>query len=167
MITVGEVVVAVVELYMWWLANEVEVERAGLVLGGAPPDGLELGGEELLLADDDGDVVLVVVDGDARAGHPGADGEGALHGEQLVVAAVEEGHLAAELAGDHVQVGAHLAGAEAHDVVQGVPRRVVGVAHERLDQERPHPAASTHTRTYSQLAPGIHSLSVTIHANGS
>jgi hypothetical protein len=24
--------------------------------------------------------------------------------------------------------------------VEGVPRRVVGVAHERLDQERPHPA---------------------------
>ena len=108
---------------------------------GAVPDGLELGGEELLLADDDGDVVLVVVDGDPRPGHPGPDGERALDGEQLVVAAVEERHLAGELGGDDVQVGAHLAGAEAHDVVQGVPRRVVGVAHERLDQERPHPAA--------------------------
>lgn len=109
--------------------------------GGAPaPDVFELGGEELLLADDDGDVVLVVVDGDARPGHPGADGEGALDGEELVVAAVEDGDLAGELAGDDVEVAVHLAGAAADDVVQRVPRRVVRVAHERLDQERPHPA---------------------------
>lgn len=111
-----------------------------MLLAGAPPDGLELGGEELILANDDGDVVLVVVDGDTGPGHPGADGERALDGEELVVAAMEDGDLAGELAGDDVEVAVHLAGAAADDVVQGVPGCVVGVAHERLNQEGPHPA---------------------------
>lgn len=123
----------------------------GLLVG--PPDGLELGGEELLLADDDGDVVLAVVDGDARAWHPGPRGQRAVDGEQLVVAAVEEGHLAGELVRHHVQVRVHPRRAAADDVVQRVPRRVVRVAHERLDQERPHPAMH---RTYTAISHGTH-----------
>jgi len=43
----------------------------------------------------------------------------------------------------HAQVRVHPRRAAADDVVQRVPRRVVRVAHERLDQERPHPATYT------------------------
>lgn len=85
-------------------------------------------------------MVLAVDDLHLGARDLGLDGVAALHGEELVVAAVVDGDVAGELVPDHLEAPVDLAGAAADDVVQGVPRRDVGVAEEAVHEVGPHPA---------------------------
>lgn len=101
---------------------------------------LQLPGQVLLASDDDGDVVLAVDDPDLGARDLGLDRVAALHGEELVVAAVVDGDVAGELVPDHLEPPVDLARAAADDVVEGVPRRDVRVAEEAVHQVRPYPA---------------------------
>lgn len=73
----------------------------------------------------------------------GLDCVAALHREELVVAAVVDGDVAGELVPDDLEPPVDLAGAAADDVVQGVPRRDVGVAEEAVHEVGPNPARTS------------------------
>lgn len=132
-------------LFLWeaerlWSLLLLLIAMSSSLLPCFPPYLLQLPGEGTLLADDDGDVVLLLEHLDASPGDPGRQVIAAVDGEELVVAPVEHPHLAPQLLPHRLQVALHLLRAGADDVVQGVPCRVVRVAHEHLDHERPHPA---------------------------
>lgn len=96
----------------------------------ALPNLLELSGEGLLAADDDGEVVGAVDDLDAGAWDLGPHRVAALDRQELVAPPVVHRDVAPELIPHDVQVPVDLARAAADDVVQRVPGSVVSVAEE-------------------------------------
>lgn len=95
-----------------------------------PPDLLEFPSEFLLPPDNDRDVVLLVDHLDVSSGYFLLDVVATLHRYQLVVLTMEDYNLASYSVPDHVEVGVDLGGSPADDVVERMPRSVVGVAEE-------------------------------------
>lgn len=105
----------------------------------SPPDLLQLPRELLLPPDDYRDMILPLHHLHVGPAQPPLHVVGALHRDHLVVLPMEDVDLALHAVSDGVKVGIKLPGHAADDVVEGVPRGIVGVAAETFDQVCPEP----------------------------
>lgn len=85
--------------------------------GGSAPNELKLTSELLLPPNNNGDVVFVGDDVDPGTWHFPLDAVTALHGDQLVPTAVEDGDITVHVVTDMVKISLHFAPRPEYDVV--------------------------------------------------